>query len=379
MSYQILLVDDDPNIIDGIEYIINDHFPGVFQADKAYDGRQALELLTRSYYHLIVSDIKMPQLDGIHLLELLHREQIPSTILMLSGYDDYMYIRSALKLGAYDYLLKPVNIQSFVEMITDLLPKLTDSGARLPKSCLSAPTQSNPAADYFDLPNTCGSFLTLEELNLQLEKLQSHILELNSEEVCTGINYIFHHLSEQVITRDQLKKSFADFTYSLMQKNASLIKIIAQYKLTENDLSAQIKNQPHLSQLKEKFRQILLLYIDQLAILQKNNEEYVVKKALQYIHSHYSDQLLLADIAAQFRLHPNYFSSLFKKQMNVTVRDYILKLRVDKAKELMKDSSLKLIDIALAVGYQDAAHFNRAFKNVTGISPSQYRSGVEMD
>ena len=85
------------------------------------------------------------------------------------------------------------------------------------------------------------------------------------------------------------------------------------------------------------------------------------------MEKHCSEQLLLSDIAAQFHLHPNYFSSLFKKQLDMTVRDYILQLRMTKAKELMKDSSLKLLDIALAVGYEDAAHFNRAFKNVTGF------------
>ena len=88
---------------------------------------------------------------------------------------------------------------------------------------------------------------------------------------------------------------------------------------------------------------------------------------------------MLADIAARFRLHPNYFSSLFKKQLNITVREYILRLRIQKAKELMADPDLKLIDIALSVGYHDAAHFNRAFKNVTGLSPSQYREGIKLN
>ena len=88
---------------------------------------------------------------------------------------------------------------------------------------------------------------------------------------------------------------------------------------------------------------------------------------------------MLADIAARFRLHSNYFSSLFKKQLNITVREYILRLRIQKAKELMADPDLKLIDIALSVGYQDAAHFNRAFKNVTGLSPSQYREGIKLN
>lgn len=375
--FKILLIDDDPNILDGIQTIIRNHFPDTFHIFKAYDGRQALELLTENYCHMIVSDIKMPQLDGIALLELIHQEEIPSTVIMLSGYDDYMYIRSALKLGAYDYLLKPVNIQNFVDMVTDILPELKDSDAVLSPANLSAMPGKDRQERYFDL--NCGEEESLnpEQLKKELEKLQLLVLELDAEAVCGQVNYIFRRISEKQITKEQLKKAFADFTYALMQKNSSLIKIIAQYKLTENDLSAQIKSQPHLSQLKERFCQILLLYVSQLEILQKNNDEYLVKRAKAYIDSHYSEQLLLADIAAQFRLHPNYFSFLFKKQMNITVRDYILNLRIGRAKEMMKDSSLKLLDIALAVGYQDAAHFNRAFKNVTGESPSRYRATME--
>lgn len=164
-----------------------------------------------------------------------------------------------------------------------------------------------------------------------------------------------------------------------MQQNSSLIPIVAHFKLSDNDLSAQIKNLPHLSQLKKKFSQVLSLYVEQLKIQQAKNDAYIVKKARAYIDQHYSESLMLADIASRFRLHPNYFSFLFKKQMNITVRDYILQVRIQKAKELMENPSLKLLDIALAVGYQDAAHFNRAFKNVTGLSPSRYRESIRLN
>ena len=76
-------------------------------------------------------------------------------------------------------------------------------------------------------------------------------------------------------------------------------------------------------------------------------------------------------------MHPNYFSSLFKNETGTTVRDYILNIRIKKAKELMKDNNYKIIDIAIAVGYQDASHFNRAFKNITGMSPNRYRQLLE--
>ncbi|MCI8887273.1 MAG: response regulator [Hungatella sp.] len=371
---KILLIDDDSNIIEGLETILRDHFPHTYQIFKAFDGRQALELLTQSYYHIIISDIKMPQLDGIRLLELIHREELPSTVIMLSGYDDYMYIRTTLRLGAYDYLLKPVNIQGLVDLLSGLRPE--DSTRHLPEDILSQLPEPASSDRYFDL-ECRGDSLTLPELDQALEQLQLAVLELDTSGVLDRIHTIFYHISEEAISREQLKKALSGFIYALMQKNGSLIKIVAQYKLSEHDLAAQIKNLPHLSQLMEKFGQILLLYIGQLETLKKNNEEYVIKKAQAYINAHLSQQPALADIAAQFRLHPNYFSSLFKKHLNITVREYILQQRVETAKEMMKDSSLRLLDIALAVGYEDAAHFNRAFKNVTGLSPSQYRSKME--
>lgn len=376
--FKLLVVDDDPNITDGITAIIQNHFPETFETTAAYDGYQALTYMTESYYHLVISDIRMPQLDGIHLLEIIHNDRLPTTVIMLSGFDDYMYIRSTLRLGAYDYLLKPVNIHNFVEIVSNLIPELKHSTKTLSVGNLCSLTDIQKSDHYFNLPPLDGIALTPQQIAMHLERLQQHVLELNAPEVSNQVYYLFHHLSEELISKEDLKKLFSSFIYSLMQKNNSLIKIIAQYKLSEYDLSAQIKSQPHLSQLEEKFIQILCLYISQLETLQKNHDEYLVKKAQAYIDRHFSEQLMLADIAAQFRLHPNYFSFLFKKHLNVTVRDYILHLRIDRAKEMMYDPSLRLLDIALAVGYQDAAHFNRAFKNVVGVSPSQYRSEIEL-
>lgn len=372
--YRILLVDDDQNIVNGLCSIIKENFGNTFAISSACDGSDALKLLTEEYYHVIVSDIRMPKLDGISLLELISKNQIPSVVIMLSGYDDYTYIRSALKLGAYDYLLKPVNIQNFVSMLRLLIPRLKDSVAKLQAEAVNT---VHPAVqgDYFDLPAD-EPYYTGEDLGKELERLSAGLLSMDEDGTKERMEEIFSHLSADQMTKEQFKQIMSAFLYTLMQKNTGLIPIIASYKLSDNDLAAQIKNQPHVSQLKQKMEQILLLYMEKLKSQQEKKEEYVVKKAQAYMEKHYSEQLLLADIAAQFNLHPNYFSSLFKKQLDMTVRDYILQLRIRKAKEMMEDPAIKLLDIALAVGYEDAAHFNRAFKNVTGVSPSRYREGM---
>ena len=85
------------------------------------------------------------------------------------------------------------------------------------------------------------------------------------------------------------------------------------------------------------------------------------------------NEIYLDDLASRFNLNSNYFSTLFRKQSGSTIRDYIRKVRISHAIDLFNDPAMKISDIALEVGYKDAAHFNRAFKDVTSMSPSFYK------
>ena len=240
--YRILLVDDDQNIVDGLGSIIKQNFENIFVISSACDGSDALKRLTEDYYHVIISDIRMPKLDGISLLELISKNQIPSVVIMLSGYDDYTYIRNALRLGAYDYLLKPVNIQNFVSMLRLLIPRLKDSSVKLQAeevSCVRPETQG----DYFDIPAK-KPYYTKEDLEKEMEHLSAGLLSMDEKGTKDKIQEIFSHLSQEAVTKEQFKQVFSAFLYTLMQKNTALIPIIAGYKLSDNDLAARIKNRP---------------------------------------------------------------------------------------------------------------------------------------
>ena len=367
----ILLIDDDPNILDGIARVIEDAFPGVFQISRAYDGHQAVIQLEKNYYPIIISDIMMPYMDGLQLLELLHSNGIPSRVIMLSGYDDYAFVRRSMKMGAYDYLLKPVNIQTVTELLTNLRSSLVKSHAKLPEDCVHMVPDLPKKESYFDIP--CEKPLSVEELRDGLTQINSLLFCNELEEMEQQLRRLFAGLSPEVLSVSQWKGILSNFLYDTMQKNEIMIRIVARYKLTENDFSAQVKNQPTASQLMVKLIEIMKTYADDLVVHQKVKEDVIVKHAQEFIQTHYAQNLNLADIAQQSFLHPNYFSALFKKKTGVTIREYILQVRVGKAKELMENPELKLQEIAAAVGYEDQAHFNRAFKNVTGMAPSQYR------
>lgn len=106
-----------------------------------------------------------------------------------------------------------------------------------------------------------------------------------------------------------------------------------------------------------------------------------LRKAIEYINHHYCESLTLAQIAEQCNITPNYFSALFKDCLNTKLWDYITAKRIEKAKRMLDkaDRSLNILDIAIQCGYSNTANFNRAFKQHTGITPSQYRNSNYID
>ena len=72
-------------------------------------------------------------------------------------------------------------------------------------------------------------------------------------------------------------------------------------------------------------------------------------------------------------LSPAYFSRVFKKEMGVTFNSFLNEVRIEKSKSLLRNNDLKMVDIALMVGFESQSYFTKVFKKITGISPLQYR------
>lgn len=99
----------------------------------------------------------------------------------------------------------------------------------------------------------------------------------------------------------------------------------------------------------------------------------MIKKSIQFLNANYSVNAKLTDLAAQSFLSPNYFCKLFKDYTGITVSEYIQKLRIDEACNLLTQTEDKIIMIAQKVGYRDIKYFNEVFKKYTGTTPSGFR------
>ena len=97
-------------------------------------------------------------------------------------------------------------------------------------------------------------------------------------------------------------------------------------------------------------------------------------KAVQCVENNYMNEALNIEfIASELYLSPNYLSAIFKKEMGVTVNQFITNVRLKHSRELLADRTMQLKDIALQVGYQDSNYFAKVFKAKTGMTPTEYR------
>jgi two-component system response regulator YesN len=100
----------------------------------------------------------------------------------------------------------------------------------------------------------------------------------------------------------------------------------------------------------------------------------IVAIAKEYINQHYSDVgLCLANVASHVKITPNYLSSILSQETGESFIEYLTRIRITKALELLNTTNMRVTDIAFAVGYQDSNYFSKIFHRITGETPSQAR------
>ena len=105
-----------------------------------------------------------------------------------------------------------------------------------------------------------------------------------------------------------------------------------------------------------------------------NASGFIVRNAIAYMEEHYQEKLTLNKVADQIYVSQWHLSKLLNKQEGKNFSEILNQIRINKAKELLKDPALRIVDIAEQVGFMDVAHFSRVFKKTAGVSPNEYRN-----
>jgi AraC-like DNA-binding protein len=128
--------------------------------------------------------------------------------------------------------------------------------------------------------------------------------------------------------------------------------------------------------LLEIFAEHLSLIAHKIVLQQCSGDSVIVRRAKEYIASHQFDPIHLEEIAHALNVSTFHFCRIFKQATGLTFVAYLSRLRVEKAKILLQDKSLRITEIAYEVGFQSLTHFNRIFRKLVGSSPTEYRSWV---
>ncbi|MBQ8526640.1 MAG: helix-turn-helix domain-containing protein [Clostridia bacterium] len=105
----------------------------------------------------------------------------------------------------------------------------------------------------------------------------------------------------------------------------------------------------------------------------KKNPHSVLNKAIEYMEEHFDKQVSLESVAKQVYVNPAYLSHIFKKHTGEHFTEYLTSMRINYAKQLLRDTEYKIYEIGKMVGFVDSCYFSTVFKKHEGISPNEYR------
>lgn len=253
--YKVAIIDDEPIIVEGLCKTMAWEKWDCQVTGFAYNGREGMEMIQKERPDIIISDINMPEMDGLKMIAGLKSEFPDMQLIILTGYREFEYAREAISLGVARFLLKPSKMNELEEAMDAVTKRLSQAEQAEERMLQSIPSDSEEDVPYHN--------------------------EANS---------------------------------------------------------------------------------------------FIVKNALEYIRENSHEKLRLADVAEQVYVSQWHLSKLLNKHTGKTFSDILNSARMEKARELLKDPSLRIYDVAEMVGFQDLAHFSRVFKKMEGMSANEYRN-----
>ncbi|WP_308640122.1 response regulator [Paenibacillus silvisoli] len=227
---------------------------------------------------------------------------------------------------------------------------------------------------YIDSETESATASSYPRVFVQAERALSAMLEEGRhQEFLDYAGQLFHKLSETSGARyEQVEYLYTDIIHMLRKHAAKTATDLPNW-----NLGTPIANLDSLTSWKDIIS-IIEQQLERLSGLLNRSADQscdeIIESVKQYIEVHYAEELSLQWVGETYFIHPNYFSKRFKTVVGSSFNDYLTKVRIDRSKELLRTTTLKIARISQLVGYDDQNYFCNVFKKVTGISPSAYRS-----
>ena len=351
----VLIADDEKMAREGMKAYIPWEELGMQTPDCVENGAQVLDHLRAHPVDLLIMDVRMPVMDGLETLEQINRMNADVLVIVVSAYDHFEYAQRAIRSHlVFDYILKPIKRSSFCELLKKAAEEIR--GRKAP-------------------PHGAWTSARQEQV------LHTFVSELQRGDTASALATV----------RECAAQTDAGDEMAVFELKKTLLGLCAELNLATNgakNVSAAYINDFDLLSSFNKCTTPDELYA-YFRVLVKNAEPFlqsgaaqrpdsksgaVISQCIAQINAQYADsQFSLQMLAEQMRLNTSYLSTLFKKETGIGFVRYLNTLRVERAKQLLKNMSYRTNEVALLVGVENSRYFAKIFKEMTGLSPSEYR------
>lgn len=413
--YSVLLVDDEPLILIGLQSMIDWSSNGYKIVGTARNGKDALEQIDSQHPDIVISDIKMANMDGLELASACRDkyEGLP-VFIMLTSYENFDSVRKSMSAGAVDYLTKiDLSPETLIESLERAKQHVDKERALLNIPAIqNAENQIKAYRDIFFLQLFGDNFPSEDIIISQARELE---LDLSADHYYVAIARLLHKsmdtpqlatLSDAVtrtaavtlpkytsahvtgmdlrhfavlflskdgseISEDRIKEILETLSETIYNYfSASLLWAIGVP--ADNLMDISKSEQTAFAALPLLSQNEPIVFCRKIAKTQLDHKARVVSEVQDYIRKNLSQKLSLNEVASTFGFSASYLSQLFSQSGETGFAGFVTATRVTAAKELMATTDLKIYEISEKSGFESPFYFSKVFKKLEGMSPRDY-------
>ncbi|MEX1378122.1 MAG: response regulator [Eubacteriales bacterium] len=362
-TINVLIADDEKIVREGLVKYVEWQEYKMQVVATADNGEAAFSEVNDKKIHLVITDIYMPKLDGMELIKKLELMESPPLVVLISGYSDFSYAQTALRSEiVQDYILKPLDFDQMDMVLSKVSRKIMSEN-----DSVQFPTLDE---QEWKIYTSSSATAILNSHGAIIEKLKEGDINQSIAEFEKSIS----KCREKGRSRNFISRFCIELAINVCELALENIESIG---LNKNDPVKEITKLGSEEEIAEYVVDILKKAHEAMSKIGNENISPLIQAVLKYINGNYTNcNLSLNMISDEFNVSTSYVSNKFKEEVGNNFIKYLNGLRVKKAKELLKDLSLKVYMVSGEVGYEDVRYFSRIFRKYTGYTPSEYQKKV---
>lgn len=410
---KVFLVDDEVVIREGIRTSFPWDETEYTLVGEAPDGEIALPMIRDTNPDILITDIRMPFMDGIELCRTVRSRMPWIGVIILSGYDDFEYARKGIQLGVKEYLLKPISAEELRQVLdrvsesmkrdkqererSERLRRRLESGDQFLRDKLLSALFSEESGEA----DAEGIITQLENLGMNIRSPYYAVIDAAFTPIREGQDALWE-LAEasggivratacrtgsrllvlgkkEADAEEQAYAFGASAADELERSGCGKIRISIGEIVDKPDLILHsMKTARHLRHmLGDGEEKPVIIGVRETGDLPDGKKSVSAEARLWLSQNYTNANLMLQDAAQAVGMSNSRFSTVFAQETGNTFTEYLTMLRLNRAKELLRETDRKSGQIALDVGYNDSHYFSYLFKKNTGMTPGEYRTQYE--